>query len=356
MKRTGHLYPGICTQAALLAAFHKAGDRKRSHRACFEFSRNLGTNLAALEHELRGGTYKPKPCNSFWVTDGRKPRLIEAPAFRDLVVQHAVYAVIAPLFERRYIDTSFACRVGRGTHQAADWLQGVIRKAPRTAWVLHVDVRKFFYSIDRATLQALLARVIKCPDMLRLLGMFAHRNNPTGVPIGNLMSQTFANIYLNSLDQFCKRTLMVPDYGRYMDDSIMLAPDHATGTAWLLAIRVHLATLGLEISHYSLHPIKRGANFCGFRTWARARFVRPHVIRAMRTDARRNKIDGVVSRLGHARKTCSFQPLLTYLKGKHNDLYLRLPQAFHAAHHHSDGPARQSGRGRQPALHGAVHA
>ena len=356
MKRAGHLYPGICTQAALLAAFHKAGDRKRSHRACFEFSRNLGTNLAMLEHELRSGTYKPKACNSFWVTDGRKPRLIEAPAFRDLVVQHATYAVVSPLFERRYIDTSFACRIGRGTHQAADWLQGVIRKAPRTAWVLHVDVRKFFYSIDREVLQTLLARVIKCPDTLHLLAMFAHRNSPTGVPIGNLMSQTFANIYLNSLDQFCKRTLKVPDYGRYMDDSIMIAPDRATGAAWLLAIRTHLGGMGLEISHYSLHPIKRGANFCGFRTWASARFVRPHVIRAMRTDARRNKIEGVVSRLGHARRTCSFKPLVSYLEEKHHDIYLRLPQAFHTAHHHSNGFARQPGRRRQPALHGAVHA
>lgn len=341
MKRAGHLYPQICTQAALLAAFHKAGARKRSHRACFEFCRNLGSNLASLEQELRAGTYKPKPSNSFWVTDGRKPRLIEAPAFRDLVVQHAAYAVLAPIFECRYIDTSFACRVGRGTHQAADWLQAAIRRAPRTDWVLHVDVRKFFYSINRTTLQALLARAIKCPEMLRLLGMFAHRNSPAGVPIGNLMSQTFANIYLNSLDHFCKRELKVPDYGRYMDDSIMLAPSRATGAAWLLAIRTHLALLGLEISHYSLHPVKRGANFCGFRTWARARFVRPHVIRAMRADARKNRIAGVISRLGHARKTCSFQPLLTHLKEKHHDLYLRLPKAFHAIRHHHNGPARQ---------------
>lgn len=356
MKRIGNLYPQICTQAALLAAFHKAGDRKRSHRACFEFIRNLGTNLADLERELRSSTYKPKACNKFIVNDGRKPRLIEAPAFRDLVVQHAVYSVIAPLFEARYIDTSFACRVGRGTHQAADWVQAAIRHAPRTAWVLHVDVRKFFYSIDRSILAALLERTIKCPDLLGLLAMFAHRDSPAGVPIGNLMSQTFANIYLNSLDQFCKRTLKIQTYGRYMDDSIMLAPDRATGAQWLASIRQHLAALGLEISHYSLHPVKRGANFCGFRTWERARFVRPHVIRALRADARRGRLDGVVSRLGHARRTCSFKPLMTYLEDKHNDLYLRLPKSFHAIQHHSNGIARQPGHGRQFARHGAVHA
>ncbi len=343
MKRVGNLYPQICTQESLLAAYRKASHKKRSHRAAFEFARNLGENLALLQHELITGSYRPRPCNSFWVTDGRKPRLIEAPAFRDLVVQHSVYAAVAPIFERHYIDTSFACRVGRGTHQSADWLQGAIRRAPRTAWVLHVDVRKFFYSIDRSVLMALLGQLIKCRPTMALLELFSERTDPTGVPIGNLMSQTFANLYLNSVDQYCKRMLKIKEYGRYMDDSIMIAPDRATGQAWLDGIRAHLAMLGLEISHYSLHPIKRGANFCGFRTWHTARFVRPHVISALRHDAKCKRMEGVVSRLGHARRTCSFKPLMSYLKERHHDIYLRLPKAFHRIHNHSDGLARQPG-------------
>lgn len=346
MKRAGNLYPAMCTQEALHAAFVRASQRKRSHRAQFDFARNLGTNLALLERELRSGTYAPRPCNRFWVTDGRKPRLIEAPAFRDLVVQHAAYAVLAPIFERRYIATSFACRIGKGTHQAADWLQAAIRRAPRASWVLHVDVRKFFYSIDRDVLQALLRKAIKCEPMLALLAQFAWRAEPVGVPIGNLMSQTFANVYLNSLDQFCKRTLQARDYGRYMDDSVMVAPDRATGADWLDRIREHLALLGLEISHYSLQPVRRGANFVGFRTWARARFVRPHVISALRSDARRGRIDGVISRLGHARRTASFNPLLTHLKDRHADLYRALPKSFHAVHNHSNGASQLDGRGR----------
>ena len=334
MKRHGNLYAAMCTPAALLAAFVRASQGKKSHRAQFEFARNLGTNLHRLQTELESGSYRPMPCNSFWVTDGPKPRLIEAPAFRDLVVQHAAYAVLAPIFERRYIPTSFACRAGKGTHQAADWLQAAMRRAPRTSWVLHVDVRKFFYSIDRDVLQALLRKAIKCEPTLHLLSLFVHRDQPTGVPIGNLMSQTFANVYLNSLDHFCKRTLKVASYARYMDDSIMVAPDRATGAAWLQAIGAHLAMLGLEISHHSLQPIKRGANFVGFRTWARARFVRPHVISAMRTDARRGHLAGVVSRLGHARRTASLQPLLTHLKGHHDHLYRQLPKSIHALHRH----------------------
>lgn len=339
MKRAGNLYAGLCTAEALLHAFHRASRQKRSHRACFEFGRNLGANLASLQHELQTQTYLPHPCNRFMVHDGRKPRLIEAPAFRDLVVQHAVYAVTAPVFERHYIATNFACRVGKGTHHAADWLQAAMRRAPRTAWVLHVDVRKFFYSIDRSVLQALLERQIKCQATLRLMQLFMHRPEPTGVPIGNLLSQTFANVYLNSLDQYCKRTLQVRDYGRYMDDSIMLAPDRATGLQWLHGIRQHLALLGLEISHYSLHPIKRGANFVGFRTWATARFVRPHIVSALRTDARKGRLESIVSRLGHARRTCSLQPLLTHLKEKHHDLFDRLPQSYRQRYHPHTAPA-----------------
>lgn len=333
MKRAGQLFHLIANPATLMAAYESARDGKRNHRACFNFARNLGAHLADLERELLDGTYRPHDCNKFFVFDGRKQRLIEAPAFRDLVVQHAAYAVVGPLFERRYIDTSFACRKGKGTHQAADWMQRAIQQAPRTAWVLHVDVRKFFYSIDREVLAVLVRRVIKCPQTLRLLDQFMHRDALSGIPIGNLMSQTYANLYLNSLDHFCKRMLGVADYARYMDDSIMIAPDRETGQRWLAAIRLHLAILGLEISHYSLHPVKRGANFVGFRTWARARFVRPHVISAFRQDARRGNLAGVISRLGHARRTASLNPLLNHLKGHHAELYRSLPESFRRLDH-----------------------
>jgi len=162
MKRHGNLFDQIATTEHLLAAYRRAREGKRGHRACFSFERALGANIEALRVELVSGTYKPMPCNRFWVTDGPKPRLIEAPAFRDLVVQHSVHAVVGPLFESRYIATSFACIKGRGTHKAADFIQAAIRRAPRDAWVLHVDVRKFFYSIDRSVLAALVRKTIKC--------------------------------------------------------------------------------------------------------------------------------------------------------------------------------------------------
>jgi retron-type reverse transcriptase len=332
VKRAGQLFERLSSVEALLAAYRRASDRKRGHRACFNFTRNLGANIHALAQELASGSYRPRPCNRFWVLDGPKPRLIEAPAFRDLVVQHAVYAAVGPVLERRFIDTSFACRTGYGTHRAADWLQAAMRRAPRSAWVLHVDVRKFFYSIDRQILQGMLERVIKCRPTLALMAQLAWRDAPTGIPIGNLLSQVLANVYLNSLDHFCKRTLQVRDYARYMDDSIMIAPSREVGAQWLAAIEQHLALLNMELSHHSLQPIQRGANFVGFRTWATARFVRPRVIAELRRDARRGRVVGVVSRLGHARRTCSFRPLLTHLQDAHPEVYRQLPASFLTIH------------------------
>lgn len=324
MKRVGHIFEKIATTESLLAACHRASLGKRSHQSTFQFHKNIGSNIDQLLTELQDGEYKPRAFNTFMVLDGPKPRLIEAPAFRDLVVQHAIYEQIEPIFERKYIGTSYACRKGKGTHAASDWLQAELRKAPRSAWILHVDVRKFFYSIDRVVLAELLGRAIKCGRTLDLMNMFAHRPSEKGVPIGNLLSQTFANVYLNSLDHFCKRILKVSSYARYMDDSIMVAPSLEIGRAWLDGIRSHLASLNLEISHYSLQPVRRGANFVGFRTWKKGRFVRPHVISSFRRAAKRGDVAGVVSRLGHARRTCSHKAMLNFLEVNHEDIYRRV--------------------------------
>ena len=183
------------------------------------------------------------------------------------------------------------------------------------------------------------ANAIKCPRTLAAMALFAHRTSATGVPIGNLLSQTFANVYLNSLDHFCKRTLKVAQYARYMDDSVMLAPDRATGLKWLESIRQHLGALNLEISHHSLQPIKRGVDFVGYRTWASGRFVRPSLISAIRQDARKGRLEPLISRLGHALKTCSLKPIINHLKDKHHALFDRLPQSHRRHHHPRPAPA-----------------
>jgi retron-type reverse transcriptase len=334
MKRVGGLCAQICTPEALMAAWRAAQQEKRHTYGFHDFTRRLGPNMFRLARTLQDGTYRPAPCKRFVIRDRAKPRMIEAPAFRDLVVQHAVYAVLTPIVERKFIATSFACRTGRGTHQAADWLQDAMRQAAPDAWLLHVDVRKFFYRIDRTVLQARYTRWIKDARFVALIMMFAQRPEPEGVPIGNLLSQVAANVTLNSLDHLCKRDLGLRDYGRYMDDAIMIVDDRAHGEATLQAIAEHLGSLRLEISHYRLQPIGRGANFVGFRTWRAARFIRKSCLRDFRRDVQRGRIESAVSRLGHACKTHSFSHMMTYTKDTNHDLYRRLPQALHRAYRH----------------------
>lgn len=334
MKRAGDLYRHIVTPTALMAAWRAAQAEKRHTYGYFDFARRLGRNIGRLARTLQDGTYRPAPCKRFIIRDRAKPRMIEAPAFRDLVVQHAVYAVLTPIVERKFIATSFACRHGLGTHRAADWLQDAMRQAAPDAWLLHVDVRKFFYRIDRTVLQARYTRWIKDARFVALIMMFAQRPEPEGVPIGNLLSQTAANVTLNSLDHLCKRALKLAHYGRYMDDAIMVVQCRAHGEAVLQAIAEHLGDLRLEISHYRLQPMRRGANFVGFRTWRAARFIRKSCLRAFRRDVQKGRLESAVSRLGHARKTHSFAHMMTYAKDANHDLYCRLPQTLHRAYRH----------------------
>lgn len=172
MKRLGNLYDQISTTESLMAAWRAASQDKRSDKNYYRFTRRLGRNIYRLQQTLRDGTYRPAPCIRFKTKERGKERLIEAPTFNDLVVQHAVYAVILPICDRRFIHHSFACRIGKGTHMAADWLQDVMQQADTGAWLLHVDVRKFFYSIDRAVLFKILSRWIKDKVLLRLMAMF----------------------------------------------------------------------------------------------------------------------------------------------------------------------------------------
>lgn len=155
-----------------MAAWRAASQDKRGDKNYYRFTRRLGRNIYRLQQTLRDGTYRPAPCTRFKTKDRGKERLIEAPTFNDLVVQHAVYAVILPICDRRFIHHSFACRIGKGTHMAADWLQDVMQHADSGAWLLHVDVRKFFYSIDRDVLFKILGRWIKDKVLLRLMAMF----------------------------------------------------------------------------------------------------------------------------------------------------------------------------------------
>lgn len=339
MKRIGFLYEKAFTPEALRMAFHEAARHKHGKRACFNFEKNLANNLDALHDELQSGDYKPRPYYSFMVYEP-KPRRIYAPAFRDLVVQHAIYRVISPVFEPGFIKQSFACRVGYGTHKAADYAQDVLQKIPRESYTLKLDIRKFFYRIDRGILRGMIERKIKDAKFVDLMMLFADHGEPAGIPIGNLLSQLFALIYLNPLDHYIKRELGIEHYCRYVDDFVLfgITREHATQCQQLI-IEFIKDNLLLELSKSTLAPISRGINFVGYRTWAGKRFIRRHSMSNYRIAMRRGEIESAASILGHARKTHSLQHLLRYSKEHHHANHRLLPKIYQYRDHAHAAPA-----------------
>lgn len=331
-KRHGNLFDRCFTPDALHAAYLTARRRKRKKGAVAVFERDLGANLQRLHDELHAGTYAPRPYTTFEVREP-KPRLIYAPHFRDAVVQHAIYAVLYPVFDRGFVFDSYGCRKGKGTHRAADRAQQFLREAPDDSVTLQMDIRKFFYRIDRARLMRLVARRIKDRRLLALLELFARYPDSTGIPIGNLLSQLFALIYLDPLDHFIKRELGRKRYVRYVDDFIVFGiASRAEANALRLQIETFLhERLRLELSRYTIQPTRRGVNFVGFRTWRTTRFVRRHSLHTFSRSLRRSDVPSLVSIIGNARHSASYAHFCRRLRSERPDLVPQLPEAHRHA-------------------------
>jgi len=287
MKTYKHLYPRITDFENIYLAFKRAAKGKRSRPDVAEFEFDLEANIFRLQDELQNETYRPGPYFNFRVYDP-KPRLISAAPFRDRVIHHALCQVIEPIWERRFIDDSYACRVGKGTHRALNRATQFSRQYP---YVLKCDIEHFFPSIDHAIQSVEFARLIADPAVLRLCnlildsgaGIHAHEfaprlfpgdtlfdlARPAGLPIGNLTSQFWANVYLNPLDHFIKRELKCPAYLRYVDDFLLFAPDKASLHRWRLEI-IHFLRglrLGLHEPEAAVFPVVTGIPFLGWRVY-----------------------------------------------------------------------------------------
>ena len=168
-KRHGDLYDKMLTLDALHAAYLRGRRGKRRTRSVAEFEANLGSELLQLQQELVVSTYRPRPYRKFWINETGKPRLIAAPAFRDVVVQHALYGLVYPIFDKTFCFDSYGCRKGKGTHRAADRAQQFLRESPDGTAFLQMDIRKFYYRIDRARLRRLIEQKIKDRRIIELM-------------------------------------------------------------------------------------------------------------------------------------------------------------------------------------------
>jgi len=300
MKRYGNLWSQVIEFDNLLQAARKAQKGKRFQENVLKFNYNLEKELSQLKKELSDKTYKPCDYYTFEISEPKR-RMISAAPYRDRVVHHALFSIIAPIFENTFIADSYANRVGFGTHRALRRFKGFARSS---RYILQCDIRKYFPSIDHEILKSLLRRKLKCQDTLWLIDTIINNSNEQepvldhfpgddlitplqrrrGLPIGNLTSQFFANIYLNGFDHFVKEKLKADKYLRYVDDFALFSDDWNFLAESRLQIEGYLAGLRLKI-----HPVKSqlfetqcGANFLGFR-------VLPHQIRVRTENLRRAK-------------------------------------------------------------------
>lgn len=247
MNTINHAFQQITEYTWLLDSFQQAHKEHRYTPEYLEFSQNLDGNLLEIQRQVREGTFKFGPYRRHWVYVPKK-RLVMALPPESRVVQWAIYGLLNPYYDRIMIEDSYACRVGKGSLAAAHRLQYFLRlveSKPDEYAIIKADISKFFYRIDHEKLKEILQRRIRDKDLMALLGQiidcdgdkfglprFTHPDEvpfedwlgDVGMPIGNLTSQLFANIYLNELDQFCKHVLRVRYFVRYMDDVIMVVP------------------------------------------------------------------------------------------------------------------------------------
>ena len=266
------------------------GKRKRKDVA--QFSLNLMDNIIQTHQELKDKTYRHGQYQAFKISDP-KQRQIHKASVRDRLVHHAIYRILYPHFDRKFIFDSYSCRRAKGTHRAINRFRQYGRKVSRnntqTAWVLKCDVVKFFANIDHKILITCLEQYLEEDDAMGLLkeiidSFHTPKMKGRGLPLGNLTSQLLVNIYMNKLDQFVKRKLKVKYYIRYADDFVILHEDKEQLQSMIPHISSFMETklkLGLHQRKTFIKTFASGVDFLGWTHFPHHRVLRTTTKRRM---------------------------------------------------------------------------
>lgn len=296
MKTFRNLFQRLCSFENLQLAFQKAKKRKAKKAYVQAFEKNLANELYALQWELLTGIYSPAPLKTFTVRDP-KTRKISSSHFRDRVVHHAICNVIEPIFEPRFIYDTFANRKGKGTSGTLERADQFIRKVGN-GYALKADIRHYFDTVDHAVLLSILGRRIKDPQLMHLIQVVLenHRTETPGkgMPLGNLTSQFFANVYLAELDRYIKHVLRAKFYLRYVDDFVIFSKDRNELAAWKGEIATYLHNylkLALHPDKTKILPIRSGVQLVGFRVFRHHKLIKRSNLRRFRIRLNRLKED-----------------------------------------------------------------
>ena len=316
----------------LLQAHKRASINKTNRIEILKFNVDLETNLHSILKELTTETYKLGKYKEFIIFEP-KERIIKCLPYRDRIVhQWYIHEFIKPYIIPRLINTTCACIDGRGTHYAVKLTQKYMRIMKRkynNYYILKLDIKKYFYNIDKNILYNIMNEYISDKKLLNLTKKFIYDNNENiGIPIGNYTSQYFANIYLDKLDIYIKEILKVKYYIRYMDDFVILTKEKDECIHLKKKISEFLNEyLHLELNSKSrYYPNKMGINFCGYRIYETHILVRTRSKKKMRKNIKEwnklyidNKIDinkinhSFNSWLGHVKHANSYNLVNQYL-------------------------------------------
>ncbi|MBU2615845.1 MAG: reverse transcriptase/maturase family protein [Nanoarchaeota archaeon] len=299
MKSHKSLYPKIYSLKNLTLAWQRARKGKTKKQYVKKFEKNIAYNLKILHDELRDQTYKPEPLKTFILRDP-KTRKISKSDFRDRIVHHALFGVLEPLFDKTFIHDSCANRKGRGNLFAISRFRKFSQKVSRNgkikgwftnnqikSYCLKADIKHYFQEVDHKILLNIIKRKVADKKVIQVIRIILKNNvldNPygKGMPLGNLTSQFFANIYLNELDQFVKHQLRAKYYIRYVDDFVLLDSSRKQllirGGAIENFLSEHLK-LELHPQKYKIISLSKGVDFVGFRNFYYFKLIKRRNVR-----------------------------------------------------------------------------
>lgn len=265
MKRIGNLYDQICTLENLELADEKARRGKLRSHGVLKHDKNRTENIKNLRETLLNGTFHTSKYDVFTIYEPKAREIYRLPYFPDRIVHHAVMNVLEPIWTSIFTADTYSCIKNRGIHAAAKKVKKALREDPEnTTYCLKIDVRKFYPSIDHDVLKGIIRRKLKDKRLLALLDEII--DSADGVPIGNYLSQYFANLMLTYFDHWIKEEKRVKYYFRYADDIVVLAPDKAYLHSLLKEIRQYMSELKLEVKdNWQVFPVaSRGIDFLGY--------------------------------------------------------------------------------------------
>lgn len=265
MKRIGNLYEKVISLENLRLADEKARKGKLRSYGVMVHDKRREANLIALHESLKNGTLRTSKYHVFTIYEPKERLIFRLPYFPDRILHHAIMNILEPIWVSVFNQSTYSCIKNRGIHKCAKDVKKALKQDPdETRYCLKIDVRKFYPSINHDLLKQIVRRKIKDKRLLALLDEII--DSADGVPIGNYLSQYFANLFLAYFDHWLKEQKRVKYYWRYADDIVILAHDKDSLHKLLHEIRAYLHGLKLKVKHnYQVFPVdSRGIDFLGY--------------------------------------------------------------------------------------------